>query len=151
VTATSHPLAGTSRRTYPPVAAIATVALGLVVIGGIVMASYVPRQAPLALPGALLAVAGALMLICVLLLIQLQDFSFDRFFQVFGWALLAYSISAGMIEFAFVRDHTRGTSLLIVTMMLVIFATSVPTTIAFTTARYATPPSERDGQGKEPT
>jgi Tfp pilus assembly protein PilX len=42
-----------------------------------------------------------------------------------------------MIEFAFVRDHTRGASLFIVTCMLVIFALSVPTTIAFTTARFA--------------
>ena len=42
-----------------------------------------------------------------------------------------------MIEFAFVHDHTRGSSLVIVTLMLVIFASSVPTTIAFTVARFA--------------
>jgi len=42
-----------------------------------------------------------------------------------------------MIEFAFVRDQTRGASLLICTCMLVVFTLSVPTTIAFTVARYA--------------
>ena len=57
--------------------------------------------------------------------------------RVFHWALLAYVISAGMIEFAFVRDHTRGAPLVVVSCLLVVFATSVPTTIAVTTARYA--------------
>jgi hypothetical protein len=53
--------------------------------------------------------------------------------------LLAYVITSAMIELAFVRDHTRGSSLVIVTLMLVVFALSVPTTIAFTTARFADP------------
>ncbi len=56
---------------------------------------------------------------------------------MFHWALLAYVISAGMIEFAFVRDHTRGAPLVVVSCLLVVFATSAPTTIAVTTARYA--------------
>jgi len=58
---------------------------------------------------------------------------------VFKWALLAYVITSGMIEFAFVHDHTRGSSLVLVTLMLVVFALSVPTTIAFTVARFADP------------
>jgi uncharacterized membrane protein YdjX (TVP38/TMEM64 family) len=71
------------------------------------------------------------------LLIRIKDFAWSTFVLVFKWALLAYLITAGMIEFAFAHDHTRGTSLVIVTLMLVIFALSVPTTIAFTVARYA--------------
>ena len=77
------------------------------------------------------------MLASVVLLSRLKDFGWTTFWTVFKWALLAYAISAAMIEFAFVRDHTRGASLVVVSLMLVIFATSIPTTIAFTTARYA--------------
>jgi hypothetical protein len=52
----------------------------------------------------------------------------------------AYSISAGMIAFAFIRDHTRGAPLALVLVMLVIYALDVPLIIAFTVARYASPP-----------
>ena len=45
-----------------------------------------------------------------------------------------------MIGFAFVRDHTRGTPLALVIVMLVIFALDVPLVIAFTVARYSSPP-----------
>jgi CBS domain containing-hemolysin-like protein len=69
--------------------------------------------------------------------VGVKDFSRTTFLKVFKWSALAYLVTAAMIEFAFVRDHTRGASLFIVTCMLVIFALSVPTTIAFTTARFA--------------
>lgn len=42
--------------------------------------------------------------------------------------------------FAFVRDHTRGAPLALVIVMLVIFALDVPVVIAFTVARYSSPP-----------
>ena len=41
-----------------------------------------------------------------------------------------------MIEFAFVRNHTRGATLGVVTGMLVVFALDVPFLIATTVARY---------------
>ena len=64
--------------------------------------------------------------------------------MVFRWGLLAYVISAGMIGFAFVHDHTRGAPLALVTVMLVIFALDVPLIIAFTVARYSSPPHSAD-------
>jgi hypothetical protein len=45
-------------------------------------------------------------------------------------------IAAGLIEFAFVRNHTRGEPLAVVTAMLVLFAVTVPLIISFTVARY---------------
>jgi hypothetical protein len=50
-----------------------------------------------------------------------QGFPWGRFFEVAKWALLAYSIIAGMIEYAFVRDHLRGGAL-VLTLSLVVFA-----------------------------
>jgi hypothetical protein len=124
-------------RPYPPVAWLSTGALCLVIIGGILLASYAPRVAPISVTYPLLGLAAALLLTSVIQLARLKEFSRETFTNVFKWALLAYVITSGMIEFAFVRDHTRGSSLVLVTLMLVIFALSVPITIAFTVARFA--------------
>ncbi len=126
-----------SDRPFPPVAWLATTALALVVAGGIVMASYAPRRPPLTVPTALLVLSVLALAAAWVLLARQRAFAWRTFSRVFRWALLAYVVSAGMIEFAFVRDHTRGAPLLVVSGLLVIFATSVPTTIAVTTARYA--------------
>ena len=132
------PAPSASRR-FPPVAEVTTVSLGLVVIGGILMASYAPRRPPLAVPVAL-AVAGAVLLLAgCWLTARLRPFDWDRFFLVFRWALLAYVISAGVIAFAFIKDHTRGAPLAVVLVMLVIYALDVPLIIAFTVARYSSP------------
>jgi hypothetical protein len=127
-------------RRLPPIAQLTVGSLALVVIGGILMASYVPRQPPLAAPAALTAVSAILTLTSFFLLSRLEQFAWPRFFLAFRWALLAYVISAGMIGFAFVRDHTTGASLALVAVMLVIFAFDVPLVIAFTVARYSSPP-----------
>ncbi len=124
-------------RHVPPIAWLSSLALGLVVVGGIIMASYAPRLAPLKLATALVVAAMVLLLSAVGLLVRIPEFAWARFLKVFKWSLLAYILEAGMIEFAFVKDQMRGSSLVIVTLMLVVFATSVPVTIAFTTARYA--------------
>lgn len=127
-------------RRFPPVAELTTLSLAVVVVGGILMASYVPRRPPLGLPTAMACLGAALVLASVFLLARMRDFAWDRFFVVFRWALLAYIISAAMIGFAFIRDHTAGAPLALVVLMLVIFAADVPLIIAFTVARYSSPP-----------
>ena len=47
-------------RRLPPVAEVAIASLALAVVGGIVMASYVPRRPQLGLPVALLAASALL-------------------------------------------------------------------------------------------
>ena len=118
-----------------PVTWCTTTALTLVVAGGIVMASSVPRRPPLTVPVVLLAAAVVALGAGLALLARHRPFAWGLFWRVLRWALLAYAVSAGMIEFAFVRDGTRGAALAVVTAMLVVFATSVPITIAVTTAQ----------------
>ncbi len=132
--------APTIRRRLPPVGELAIVSLALVVVGGILMASYVPRRPPLGVPIALAAVSAAATLVGAFLLSRLQQFAWERFFVVFRWALLAYAISAAMIGFAFIRDHTRDAPLALVLVMLVIYALDVSLVIAFTVARYSSAP-----------
>lgn len=124
-------------RRFPPVAELTIGSLALIVVGGIVMASYVPRRPPLGLPIALLVASAALLGAAVVVLARIRDFAWDRFFRVAGWALLAYVISAGMIEFAFAKDHVPTGPLVVLTLMLVVFAVDVPLIIGFTVARYA--------------
>jgi hypothetical protein len=136
--------APTADRRFPPVAELTVGSLALVVIGGILMASYVPRRPPLGVPIVLTVISTALVLTSVFLLSRLEQFAWPRFFVVFRWALLAYVISAGMIGFAFIYDHTRGAPLALVLVMLVIFAVDVPLVVAFTVARYSSPPHSAD-------
>lgn len=126
-------------REFPPIGWLATGALGAVIVGGVLMAAYAPRRAPLGVATALLVLGVALLVTAWTFLIRQKNFAWRTFSKVFRWALLAYTVTSAMIEFAFVRDHTTGAPLVLVTLMLVVFATSVPTSIAFTVARYADP------------
>jgi hypothetical protein len=126
------------------VAEVIVASLALVVVGGIVMASYIPRRPPLGLPIVLLVASAALAVAGGVMLTRLRTFAWPTFFRVSRWALAAYVVSAGMIEFAFVRDHTPAGPLVVVTLMLVIFAVDVPLIIGFTVARY-----ERSGGDEE--
>ncbi|MDQ2960170.1 MAG: hypothetical protein M3R48_03870 [Candidatus Dormibacteraeota bacterium] len=123
-------------RTFPPVAELVTVSLGLVVVGGIVMAASFPSPPSVAIPVVLLAVSVAFLVTGLTLMARQLDFAWATFRLVGRWALLAYVISGGMIEFAFVRNHATGAPLLVVSLMLVVFALDVPVIIAFTVARY---------------
>jgi hypothetical protein len=123
-------------RKFPKAVESVVVSLAAVVVGGVWLGSHAPRRPPLALPTILLIVAGLLLLAGVIMITRVAGFSWDTFVRVGRWALLAYVIAAGMIEFAFVRNHTRGAPLLVVSGMLVVFALDVPFIIATTVARY---------------
>ncbi|MBA3844416.1 MAG: hypothetical protein H0X39_17675 [Actinobacteria bacterium] len=123
-------------RRLPPITEIGALSMIAIAGGVIYLAAYLPRHAPLWFAIVLLGVAAALQVTNVILLSRLSDFAWGRFFQVARWALLAYAIIAGMIEFAFVFDHTRGAQLVVMTTMLALFMLNVPVLIGFTVARY---------------
>jgi hypothetical protein len=131
-------------RRLPPVTELATLALALVVVGGIFFASYAPRPAPMAFPIVLACAAGALLVVAGVLMSRLRGFAWHRFWLVARWTLLAYLIEMGMIGYVFVHNDVRGSQLALLFAMLVIFATSVPIIVGFTVARYersTSPPS----------
>jgi hypothetical protein len=123
-------------RKLPPVTEIGAASMVAVAVGVIYNAAYLPKHAQTAVAIAILVVAAALQLVNAVLMRRIADFAWDRFRQVAGWALLAYAVIAGMIEYAFVYDHTRGTQLVILTLLLALFMLNVPVLIAFTVARY---------------
>jgi peptidoglycan/LPS O-acetylase OafA/YrhL len=127
-------------RRLPPVAEIAVAAMALIIIGGITLASRLPRPAPLPLLVALLAAAAVLVLADVVLLARLREFAWPVFFLVAKWSLLAYAVMYGVLEFTFVYDHVAGSTLVVLTLMLVVIAVDVPMLFGFSVARYAEVP-----------
>ena len=122
----------------PPVTYLTIASLALIVIGGIVMTSSFPGRPALGVPIALLVLSAALLGAAVVLMIRHRGFAWTTFFLVARWAVLAYIVSAGMIEFSFARNHAGGAPLLVITLMLVVYAIDVPLLIGFTVARYHT-------------
>jgi peptidoglycan/LPS O-acetylase OafA/YrhL len=127
-----------SERRLPPVTQLGMTSLALIVAGGIYLAAHIPNQVPLAPAVALLSAAVLLLAGNLLALARVQGFAWRRFFEVARWALLAYLIIAGMIEYAFLRDHLSGGPLVVLTLSLAVFAVHVPVLIGFTVARYET-------------
>ncbi len=124
---------------FPPVTQIGMASLGLIVAGGIYLSAHLPEHVPLA-PAVILLVLSVLLLAGNLgALARVSYFNWSRFLQIFRWALLAYAITAGMIEYAFLEDHLRGGPLVVLTLSLVVYAVHVPILIGFTVARYADP------------
>src|SRR5579875_1379542 len=123
-------------RPSPPCTQLAMVTLALVVSGGAYMASNLPKHPPLAPAWGMFGGAVAALAVGAALLARTKGFAFRRFFVVFRWALLAYLVSAGMIEYVFVYDGVRGETLAALSSLLLVFALAVPFSIAFTVARY---------------
>jgi hypothetical protein len=131
-------LTGAGVRSFPPVAELATLSLALVIVGGIVMVATMFPTPAMAFPIVLLALSIALLVVNVVFLVRLKDFNWAAFSVVGRWALLAYAISGGMIEFTFLHNHVGGGPLVVLTLMIVMFVIDVPLIISFTVARYQT-------------
>ena len=123
-------------RRLPPVTELGAASMIAIAGGVIYVAAYLPKHAPLLWAVLLLALAAALQLTNAFLLSRIPEFAWSRFREVGKWALLAYAVIAGMIEYAFVYDHTRGAQLVVMTAMLALFMLNVPVLIAFTVTRY---------------
>ena len=123
-------------RSYPPVTQVAMVSLALIVAGGIYLSANLPEHVSLGPAIILLALSAALMAFNLLSISRVKGFAWERFFAVAKWSFLAYLVIGGMIEFVFVHNHVRGSTLVVLTLSLLIFAIHVPTLMGFTVARY---------------
>jgi hypothetical protein len=123
-------------RKLPPITVLGMVVMALALAGGIDVAAHLPHRASIGLPVALVAAAGALLVANVVLLSRLTDFAWHVFWRVVGWAVLAYVVIAGMIEYVMVYDGTRGSLLLVMTALIGVFAVDVPVILGFSVARY---------------
>ena len=125
-------------RRLPPIAELAVTSVALMLSGGVYLAAHLPQPPPLAPAVGLLAGGGVLTTTAMVLLSRVRPFAWGTFFLVARWALLAYAVIAGLLGFVFVYDGTRGSTLVVLILTLVVFALDVPTVIAFTVTRYET-------------
>jgi hypothetical protein len=132
-------------RKLPPVTQLGMASLALIVAGGIYLSAHLPNKVPLGPAVALLAASALLLALNLLSLTRVKGFPWGRFVEVGKWALLAYAITAGLIEYAFVRNHLSGGPLVVLTLSLVVYAVHVPMLIAFTVARYHEPAGQPQG------
>lgn len=126
-----------SERRLPPVTQVGMTSLALIVAGGIYLSAHLPNHVPLGPAVALLAASALLLIGNLVALRRVDGFAWDRFIGVAKWALLAYAITAGLIEYAFVRNDLSGGPLVVLSLSLVVYAVHVPMLIGFTVARYA--------------
>jgi hypothetical protein len=120
----------------PPIPLVCVASMALVLVSGVYLATYLPRRAPLGPAVGLVCGAALALALAVVLVARLTDFAWSRFFQVAKWALVGYAVIAGMLEYVFVNDGTRGSMLALVTVSLVIFAVDIPVLLAFSVARF---------------
>ena len=121
---------------YPPVTQVAMTSMALIIAAGIYLSANLPEHVSLAPAVILLALSAALMAFNVFSITRVKGFAWDRFFTVAKWSLLAYVVIGGMIEFVFVHNHTSGSTLVVLTLSLLVFAIHVPVLMGFTVARY---------------
>jgi hypothetical protein len=124
-------------RRMPPVTEVGMLSLALIVAGGIYLSAHLPNEVPLTPAVILLALSAVLLVGNLVALSRVEHFAWDRFVAVGKWALLAYAITAALIEFSFVHNHLRGGALVVLSLSLVVYAVHVPMLIGFTVARYA--------------
>lgn len=124
-------------RPLPPVDKIGAVVIALVIGGAVDLGAHLPAKISLAPVDLLLAASVLLVGFNVVSLLRVRDrFAWGVFTKVGGYALLAYLVIAGMLEYVFVYDGTRGSTLVVLTLMLVVFAVNIPMILAYSVARY---------------
>jgi hypothetical protein len=120
----------------PPVTQVGMLSLALILTSGIYLSAHIPNHVSLTPAIALLSASALLLAGNLLALARTDGFAWRRFFEIAKWALVGYTIVAGMIEYAFLRDNLSGGPLVVLTLSLVVFAVHVPVLIGFTVARY---------------
>jgi drug/metabolite transporter (DMT)-like permease len=131
-----HAPGADGERPMPPIQQIGAATLIVVVIGGIYTAAHLPQHVPQGPAIGLLAAAAVLLAVNIVLLSRIENFAWRSFRLVAGWVLAAYIVIAGMLEYVFIYDDTRGTQLVILTLMLVVFAIDIPLLLGFSVARF---------------
>ncbi len=126
-------------RKLPPIAETAVASMCLMMIGGIYIAAKLPGHPSLVPPVALVVAGGVLTVADLVVLSRIRPFAWRTFFLVMRWAFLAYVVIAGILGYVFIRDHTPGSTMAVLSATLLVFAVDVPTILAFTVARYADP------------
>lgn len=125
-----------AERKLPPIAQICVLVLVFMVIGGVYVAAHLPSHVAMTLPTALIALAGVLLVANIVMLSRIPAFAWQSFFKVAKWTFLAEGIVAGVLEYIFVFDGTRGAVLVLMTSALIIFVLDLSVLFGFSVAQF---------------
>jgi len=120
----------------PPVMELGVASLICTLAAGVIVAAQVPKTDLLWPAIVLLGISAGLLLVGGVLMARIKEFAWRSFFQVWKWAMLAYIVIAGMLEYVFVKDNTPDRILVMLTLLLIAFALTVPSLLAFSVARF---------------
>ena len=102
---------------------------------GIVIA-YMPEPAPLWGPFMWAGIGAVLTVASVIQIALKKRFNRKLFFKVAKWAFLYILVLSGMGEYIVVYDGTRGVTLVIMTITLLLFLFNIPMLWGFSVARH---------------
>lgn len=135
-TATMTHGAPSVERKLPPIANICVLVLVFMVVGGVYVAAHLPAHVAMTLPTVLIVIAGVLLAANMVLLSRIPAFAWQSFFKVAKWTFLAEGVVAGVLEYIFIFDGTRGAVLMLMTSALVIFVLDLSVLFGFSVAQF---------------
>ena len=136
---TPQPYAGDTKSS-PVIACIIGTIISCILAAGIIIA-HVPEQAPIWGSVLWICIAGVLTIATMVLILRKRPFARKVFFKVAQWVFLYILVLTGMGEFVIVFDGTRGETLVVMTIILLLFLVNIPMLWGFSVARHERTPS----------
>ena len=126
---------GVDAKISPVVASMVGTIVACILALGIVI-TYIPEPAPLWGPIMWCGIGAALTVASIIQIARKPRFNRNLFFKVAKWAFLYILVLSGMGEYIIVFGGTRGKTLIIMTVALLLFLINIPMLWGFSVARH---------------
>ena len=136
---TPTPYAGDTTRS-PVVACIVGTIISCILAAGIIIA-HVPEPEPMWGSIMWVCIAAVLTVATVVLILRKKPFARKRFFTVAKWVFLYILVLTGMGEYVMAFDGMRGETLVVMTVILLLFLVNIPMLWGFSVARHERTPN----------
>jgi hypothetical protein len=129
-----QPYAGDTKRS-PVVACIIGTIVSCILAAGIIIA-HIPGPPPLWGSIMWVCIGAVLTVATIVLILRKRPFARKLFFTVAKWVFLYILVLTGMGEYVIVFDGTRGETLVVMTIILLLFLVNIPMLWGFSVARH---------------
>jgi len=136
---TTQPYAGDTKSS-PVIACIIGTVISCILAAGIIIA-HMPRPAPIWGSVMWVGIAAALTIVTIVLILRKKSFARKLFLKVAKWVFLYILVLTGMGEYVIIFDGTRGETLVVITIILLLFLVNIPMLWGFSVARHERIPS----------
>lgn len=136
---TPTPYAGDTTRS-PVVACIVGTIVSCILAAGIIIV-HIPAPAPMWGSIMWVCIAAVLTVATMVLILRKKPFARKRFFTVAKWVFLYILVLTGMGEYVMAFDGMRGETLVVMTIILLLFLVNIPMLWGFSVARHERTPN----------